>query len=245
MEAAVRLHEVGCDPRRRAFRRRLGTRAHDAQQIAVDGEPPPGAADAARRAAMRPPAVEVEDRARIGRPPWRSPGRRPGKYPGAVRRDQRVRRSSVPLHATRFASSCESTTLSLSAPGLGPCRPRMRRCVCVVRAGKARAGVRTAFGLGLGLPLATSRSGSLLGRPCAGPAAARTSAPTVDHAALAAGLARLIRVELVRRSLLDEPPSPWRRDLALPLRSIPANPRPRLSPFSFAAMMISLSCGKW
>ena len=97
------------DPGRRPVGRRRRAGAHHAGEVAVDREPPPGAPRAARCAAVRSPAVEVEDRARIGRPPGDHRVRRPGKDARAVRRIS-VSGSSVPPSATSPASSCESTT---------------------------------------------------------------------------------------------------------------------------------------
>ena len=90
MQLAVRAHEVTGDPGGRAIAAGLGAGAHDILERRVDGEPPPGPPRGAPDAAVRPPGVEVEDRARIGRPPGEHRVGRPREDAGSIRGHQRL-----------------------------------------------------------------------------------------------------------------------------------------------------------
>ena len=230
MQLAVRALEVGRDPGRRAVGRRRRARPHHAREIAVDGEPPPGAPRAARGAAVRPPAVEVEDRARIGRPPGDHRVGRPGKDPRAVGRDQRLgiqrpaecdeSRIVVRIHDAQFTRRISPRTPSGARAVVSVFRllwaTRPSSCL--------RSRTRT--------PRSSlvSRSRCCLTHGSAVRLLARAPAPAADHAALAAGLARLVRVELVRRAFLMSRLAALRRDLALPLRIHPREPPPATFP---------------
>ncbi len=198
--------------------------------------------------------LEIEDRARIRRPPGEDRIGRPGEDSGAVRGDQRL---DVETAAERHQPV--RARVVLAGVGAGH-RGRPRPIVCV-HPGQSTSVSRPAlyYAPWPGAPEPSRRAGHRLGAlPFShfggrgvGGLFARPSAPAADHAALAPRLAGLLGVEFVCRPLLMSRLAPLRGDLALTLSihpreatsaalalfaatamtvSFPAEPRPRRCP---------------